>query len=893
MKRKLLVLWIALFSLFSFSAFIADDDPITALLKKLEEYTKKYPQEKVYLHLDKPYYAIGDNIWFKAYVVDAKTSTPSTLSNILYVELINERDSIAKQLKIPMESGITWADFKLADSLSEGNYRIRAYTQWMRNAGPDFFFDKTLKIGNSWTNEVFTKTRAQLSKEGNTDKLVQTIVFTDKEGKPYANTEIAYEAQVGPKTISKGKGTTTATGEFVINMPNSQLDKMGKITATLTIDKRKLIKTIPIHLLSNTTDVQFFAEGGTLVEGLPSRIGIKAINSAGRGENISGQVIDNDGVEVLKFETMHLGMGSLFLNPLAGKSYTAKVKFANGTEQSFPLPKIEKSGYVLSINNTDSTKVMVKVLLSADLLNKGKLKLVAQHNGQVYFSNAIPTNKQIVSVVVPKNEFLSGITQFTLFSPENLPVSERIIFVANKRDRIELNAENLQANYSKRGKVSIDLNATNNNQPVRGSFSVAVTNTAAVKPDLENESNILTRLLLTSDLTGYIEKPNYYFLNNDSQSQAALDNLMLTQGWRKLNWKLISDNQMPFIAFPAEKTMKISGKITKGGKPVAKGKVTLFSSSGGFFTTDTLSNEKGEFSFDQISFSDSTKFVVQARTDKNNKNVQIDLDIVPGQTVTPNKNTGDIEVNVNDVLMPYLEQSTNFFEEQYKKGLMNRTILLKEIKVVEKKNPTPNSQNLNGAGHADAIITANELTNAFSLSQFLIGRVAGITIRDGQAYSARANGVPMAIVLDGMNMGEDFKLDDLVVQDIESVEVLKGISTTAIYGSAGVGGVLVITTKRGAGTSSYNRYSPGVVTYAPKGFYVNREFYSPKYETDPDPKPDLRTTVYWNPQMISDVNGKANVSFYNTDQPGTYRIVIEGIDGFGNLARKVYTYNVN
>lgn len=892
MKRILLTLSVALLAFFSFSAFIVDDDPLTALLKKLEEYTKKYPQEKVYLQMDKPYYAVGDNIWFKAYVIDAKTSAPSMLSNILYVELINEKDSVTKQLKLPMESGITWGDFKLADTLKDGNYRVRAYTQWMRNAGPDFFFDKTIKIGNAWTNEVFTKTSNVLSTEGNMDKVSSTIQFTDKAGKPYANTDVSYEALINNKIVTRGKETTNGNGEIVININNNQAGKSGKIIATILVDKQKIVKSIPIKTTSNAIDVQFFPEGGTLIEGLPSRVGIKAVNAVGLGENISGQIIDNDGAEILKFETTHLGMGSLFLSPFAGKTYTAKVKFANGNEKTIPLPKVEKSGYGLSINTNDSAKVTIKVMLTPDLLNKGELKLVAQHNGGVYFSSTIPTTKQIATISVIKNEFLSGITQFTLFSADNVPVSERIIFIANSSDQIGLAVQNLQATYEKRGKVDLDFTASNNNKPVQGSFSVAITNATVITPDLENESNILTRLLLTSDLVGYVEKPNSYFLNNDLKTRTALDNLLLTQGWRKINWKLINDNQQPFLAYQPEKAMKISGKITKGGKPVANGKVSLFSTSGGFFAIDTLSNAKGEFNFDQISFKDSTRFVVQARTDKNNKNVQIDLDLVPGQIVTPNKNTGDIEVNVNEVLMPYLNQSNTYFEEQYKRGLMNRTIMLKEIKVVEKKEATPNSQNLNGPGKADAIITAKDLQNTFSLSQYLMGRVAGITVRDGKAYSARANG-PMSIVLDGMNMGSDFGLDDFVVQDIESVEVLKGIGMTAIYGSGGVNGVLVVTTKRGAGTSDYNRYAPGIVTYAPKGFFVNREFYSPKYDANPDPKPDLRTTVYWNPHLVSDVNGKGKLSYFNTDQPGSYRIVIEGIDATGNLARKVYTYQVN
>ncbi len=175
MKRKLIILFFALLSIFSFSAFITDDDPITALLKKLDEFSTKYAQEKVYLHLDKPYYAIGDNIWFKGYIINAKTSAPSTLSKILYVELINEKDSVKKQLKLPMESGITAGDFKLTDSLSEGNYRIRAYTQWMRNAGPNFFFDKTIKIGNSWANDVFATTTSQISTESNAEVVKNKI----------------------------------------------------------------------------------------------------------------------------------------------------------------------------------------------------------------------------------------------------------------------------------------------------------------------------------------------------------------------------------------------------------------------------------------------------------------------------------------------------------------------------------------------------------------------------------------------------------------------------------------------------------------------------------------------------------------------------------------------
>ncbi len=249
MKTTANLLWISVISLFSLSAFAIADDPFADLLKKLEEFTKKYPTEKVHLHLDKPYYAIGDDIWFKAYVVDGKTAEPTALSNILYVELINEKDSVQKQLKLAMKSGIAWGDFKLSDSLEEGNYRIRAYTQWMRNAGPSFFFDKIIKVGNGWTNKIFTKTTYKAVKEGVGERLHASIIFTDINGKPYVNNQVNFDLQLNGKSVSKGTAMTTTTGEVKLSLLNTQpnLNKSGTIIATLTLaDGTKTTKNIPI-----------------------------------------------------------------------------------------------------------------------------------------------------------------------------------------------------------------------------------------------------------------------------------------------------------------------------------------------------------------------------------------------------------------------------------------------------------------------------------------------------------------------------------------------------------------------------------------------------------------------------------------------------------------------
>ena len=894
MKFKIILAICSISLIIGISAFKMEDDPFTVLLKKLDDYTNKYQQEKVYLHLDKPYYAIGDDIWFKAYVVNTKTAAPSMISEVLYVELINEKDSVKKQLKLPMASGISWGDFKLTDSLSEGNYRIRAYTNYMRNFGTEFFYDKTIKIGNSWANKVFTKTDYVFSKESNLDKVLATIHFEDKNGIAYSENDVNYEVQVDYRSVAKGKTKTSLAGDANINFNLGQnlAGKSGRIIATLTLpNKQKVVKTIPITATSNDVDVQFLPEGGTLVENLPQKVAIKAVNASGHGEDVQGVISDESGHEVISFETSYLGMGNFVINMQSGKSYTAKLKFKDGSTKSLKLPLAQQSGYAIAVNNLDTAKVSIKIMASENLVNGSELKVVAQQGGNVYYVSKAKMDKQVLLANIPKKKLPAGVVQFTLFSSGNQPLAERLIFVNQESEAIDIALKTSGVSTSRKGKASFDFTATNANQPVLGSFSVAVTNASKVTPDEDNESNIFTTLLLTSDLTGYIEKPNHYFLNPNPSTVKALDNLMLTQGWSRFLWKNVASGAGPALTYKPENSISISGTVTKGGKPVAGGKVMIMASKGSFFILDTVTNAEGRFVFDRLSFPDSTKFVVQARTKTERKFVDINLDVVPDQVVTKNKNTGDIEVNVNNSLMKYIKESDNYFNEMSRLGLLERTIKLDEVTITEKKNPAKNSSNLNGAGNADFVMNANDLSTCVTLSQCLQGRLPGVIFRGNVPYLMRSQNIPMQLIVDGMPMESDF-LDNVSPMDIESIELLKSVGNTAIYGSRGGGGVLIITTKRGGGDVSYNRYAPGVVTWSPKGFSVSREFYAPKYDAaTTTSRADLRSTIYWNPQVIAN-KGNGKFEFYNADEPGTYRVVIEGIDAVGHLGRKVYTYEV-
>ncbi|HEY0898457.1 MAG TPA: TonB-dependent receptor, partial [Sphingobacteriaceae bacterium] len=296
MKRRFFVA-AGLLIFLSVAGFIHADDPLQNMLNKLEKFRSEYPQEKVHLHLDKPYYAIGDNIWFKAYVVNGAKNQLSTLSKILYVELINEKDSVKQSARLQLRSGLAWGDFKLSDSLREGNYRIRAYTTWMRNFTEDYFFDKTITIGNALSNDYLTDVTYAFSKAGNAEKVTATIQYLDLEGKPVANKEMTYDVQLDFRNVAKGKTTTNAQGIAQLSFVNNQpwLLKSGKINTRVKInDKRIVAKTLPVKSTSTNVAVQFFPEGGDLVDGIRSRVAFKAVGADGLGVDIEGIITDED-----------------------------------------------------------------------------------------------------------------------------------------------------------------------------------------------------------------------------------------------------------------------------------------------------------------------------------------------------------------------------------------------------------------------------------------------------------------------------------------------------------------------------------------------------------------------------------------------------------------------
>lgn len=897
MKPRLAVFAGLLLAFASSVAFNTDDDPLKAIISKLEKFRSQYPQEKVHLHLDKPFYAIGDDIWFKAYVVDAESHQLSGLSKILNVELVSEDDSIKQSLRLPLTVGVTWGDFKLSDSLQEGNYRIRAYTNYMRNFGEEYFFDKTVMVGNAISNNIVTAVNYQYETEGTAQKVNATINYADMDGGALTGKEVTYDVQLDLRNIARGKATTDGRGDIHISFLNNQPAlQSGRVHTVLKLDKQRSVhKSFPIKSTSNETDVQFFPEGGNQVYGIRSKVAFKAVGADGLGRNITGYVSDGNGEKVSEFKSEHAGMGYFAFQPAAGQTYTATVKFPDGSEKKTVLPRAQAEGFVLGAVNSDSTNLLVKISASPAMVAAGgELTLIAQSNSVVKFVSKNKLNDAVFSASIPKSRFPTGILQLTLFNQQNQPVAERLVFIShNDLLNVTVNGPKTSGILKK---VRMDMDVKDpSGKPVFGSFSVSVTDATKVPVDVNQETTIVNDLLLTSDIKGYIEQPNYYFEGTDEQKIRHLDNLMLTQGWRRFTWKNLMAGNFPPLIYQAEDGITISGRVTLNKKPVAGGKVMLISSQGTFFLIDTLTDAEGRFAFKNLVFPDSTRLVVQARTGKEKKFVQIALDRIPPQLVSKSKNAAAVEVNVNKQLTDYLKNSRNQFEDL--RRLVDRNIMLSEVKIVERVEKTvKGSSNL--AGRADMIIHGDELETCINILDCLQGRVPGLMIREGRPFLLRNAGksmsgpAPMTIIVDGINTAAD-ELEAINPTDVEGIEVLKG-ATTSIYGMRGGGGVLIITTKAPGSPRYYNTYTPGVISYMPKGYYAAREFYMPNYDdaTINGRTPDLRTTIFWHPNLIVR-SGKASFEFYNSEGKGAHRVTIEGIDGNGKLARYVSNYVVN
>lgn len=789
-------------SLLTLSSLVKAQDPVSGLIGVINEFTTERPQEKVHLHFDKQYYAAGDTIWFKAYVITATNGLPTNLSSSLSLSLISEKDSIVFNKKIPLVFGLGAGMLVLPISLRAGKYTFHAYTSWMQNFDKAFFFKKTIPIVNSFVS--------------------------------------------------------------------SKAPKNGNTLAQLS----------------------FFPESGNLISDIRSKVAFKYLAANGLGKNISGNIVNKSGEKITSFESGHLGMGIFAFTPVAGEVYTAMIEEA-GSSRKIPLPAVKTEGYVLAVNNLDTVNLLIKIAVSPKLVTDKELILIGQANGVIKYAAKIKA-QQAITTIIPKSQLPTGITQLTLFNSDSQPLAERLVFI-DHHDNLNINIKASKETYVKREKVALDINT--DKDLAQGSYSVAVTDEKLVPSNEEEETSILSNLLITSDLKGYIEKPGFYFSAHPDAAK-FLDYLMLTQGWRRFSWNDLLDKTSKPLLYKAEKNISISGVVTtNSGNPIAGTNVKLLSSKGAIFTTDTLTNKDGRFRFDELSFADSVSFILQAKNKNESRNVKIVLD----KEFSPGFKTDQSQLGVVEVDMTnYLANTKEKYKDSYIRYNRNQEIMLKEVEIKGEKKKAAGlerSANMNGGGNADNVITSEMLATSLDLFDYLGKNVGGMGMVNGEIIlnrnrnsSLSGENPPVQFYVDGMTVDQEY-VQNLPVEDVEVVEVLKNAALTTVYGSGGFGGIVLVTTKRG--TKDRQSKTPGILSLVVKGYERTKEFYSPQYTAlTPNPQKDLRSTIYWNPNLITDKDGKTTIDFFNSDGVGSYKVVVEGINADGKIGRKVFSYAV-
>lgn len=777
---------------------------------KLEDFKKSHPTEKAYLHFDKPYYAAGDTIYFKAYVTVNERHWLTDLSGVLHVELINTQNKIDKSLLLKINDGVCWGDFALPDSLPKGEYRIRAYTNLMRNGGEAAFFSRKIPV-------------------------------------------------VSP-----------------------QVEKIAESGSALPV--------------TNKPDIQLLPEGGRLVAGLKSKVAFKAIGSNGLGLDVKGTVTDSAGNVVTTFASAHLGMGAFEIQPEGGKSYKANITFASGYQNTIGLPAIQQAGVTLAVNNDSLQRVSIQIKANAEYFkqNKDKAYKVVIYSGDVVTTINNRLDCTDIKFDMGKRRLHTGVNTVTLFSPDNVPLAERLFFVQNY-DQLYLNLKTDKATYNTRGKVNINLNVKNRaDSAVMGHFSVSVTDESKAPVDEDDENTILSSLLLTDDLKGVVERPGYYFKDINDTTLKNLDLIMLTHGYRNFEWKEVLKGENQPLKYQPEKSLEINGVVqTRRGKALPNASVALITTGAGMVLSEQADGA-GRFKFANLDFADSTRLILQAAKADGSNKTQLVYEPLPAAGLSP---VIKLNTNVNRQFNVYLQNAKAQLDDYIKYG-SPRGILLRDVYIKDQKEKKDSyrSSVLGGPGHADQVVHMDDIKTGGLLTDKLNGILRGVQFiyERGRVHATTMDGAPL-IVVDGVvePFTPPFDINSLAPDDVETVEVLK-YTSASMYGVNGGHGVLVFTTRISKSVDKNDIPSYGILPITPRGYYVARTFYSPQYTANESgfKRRDLRATIYWNPELSIDKAGNASMNFYNADDPGSYRVVVEGIDENGNIGRQVYRYTV-
>lgn len=785
--------------------FSRPDDWTERIIKALEKFAMNYPQEKVYLHFDKDYYAAGENIWFSAYVT--LNELPALGARNLYAELRDAKGAIVQKELLLINEGGAAGQFALPENMKPGLYQVRAYTAWMLNFDSTFLFYKNIQV-------------------------------------------------LDPKT-GKGGDVTPASKDY---------------------------------------SVQFFPEGGDLITDVNSTVAFKAIDQNGYPIKVAGAVRDSKDKQVAVIETIHDGMGSFELKPVAGETYKAVVATASGQQKTISLPAVKSSGIALKVYNRGARIFYLTGFNGLDS-SMNELLLIATMQNQVIYKANLNIAEGKVSGLIPATQIPTGIITLTLFDQQGNPLTERLVYVRQKNDQIEYFLDPQELNKGPRERTELVLQVPDS---MRGRISASVTDADQVGSDPWAD-NIVSHTLLTSDLHGYVHNPAWYFRNDSASTLQAIDLVMLTNGWRRYSWKEILHDKYPELRFPYEQGINISGKArTAGGRPVTDGSVNFLIKipvdSSSAFASAPVSPD-GSFQLNNLFYNDTANLYFQGNmTNKKWKDVDVQFDrhffdvYTTVKTPIPLLPPPPLD---NRILKNYL--ATVVESNNVNRRINNRTIQLSGVDITAKQPTAAETvekkyaSGMFSGGNAMTFDLTNENATSFNVFQYLQARVPGLQITGDISNPVLSwRGGSPGVYLDQMPV-DISTVANIPMQDVAMIKVFR---PPFMGGIGGGNGAVAIWTRRG-GDARPDPNVKGLELLKKGGYKIIKEFYNPDYSVRKPihELPDKRLTLFWNPNLeIDSTNHTARIIFYNNDNTKNFRVVVESMDQYGRVGRVVKNF---
>ncbi len=882
-------------------------DQLQQLLDNLSTWQEERPEDKVYLQLDRPFYKPGETLWFTAYVREGVSLKPSRRSDILHVEFIDPKGSVAQSHRLILKNGMGEGDFTLAAAAPGGIYKVKAYTKWMENDEQPAIFEKEVQVQAVVTPRVKMKLDFVREAYGEGAEVEADVRFESLTNQPIANREVSYQLQVEGRLIKAGTAKTDGDGKVRVGakLPD-QLETPDALLIVMLNHQgimESISRSVPVVL--RQVDLSFFPEGGDLVEGLPGRVAFKAVNAYGEAADIAGVVLDDRGKVVARLSSYHKGMGAFDLTPQAGQSYRVALSAPFISEPIYPIPAAMKRGYALRVNQV--TEDVAK--LSIYSTEQEALSVVATVRGKAYFAQEIQAKPGESQITVSLRDLPMGVAQFTLFDSRVIPRAERLAFVNGQR-QMKIEVETDKEKYLPREKVTLKVRTLDDRgMPLPAHVSLAVVDDRLRSFADDRSSTILSWMLVESDIQGEVEDPRFYFDPSEEKAPLALDYLLMTAGWRRFSWRQIAEQTLPSLAHQPEqarvkgKLLDLQGLPLVGVQVSADGIVTRTDQQGAFEIRDLDLYQPAVLSF-EVQGSD-LPYLYQVGTYRDDLEIQVgklsgmvqseDGSPFPGATVTiPGTNLG-----------AYTDEKGRYSLSVGSIDKGNVALRVSAIGYESQEFLLPAQQ------IASSVLNVQMQPNFVMLNEVMaVGNVRSARSQRGERELARNRPaaaqegwddkmLPMAAapaqeekapdVVDFIGVGvvpmdEEPNLKFEIDMDDAEDKRKKQLGAPIIAPNAGP--------KEQVADMPMAGLFLGTTPVTSGGFYRAREFAAPAYveRSIPKQRSDFRQTLHWGGKIETDRRGEATITFFTSDALTAFHVTVEGIGMEGSIGRQEFKF---